>query len=84
MVPQQLPKHIAIIMDGNGRWANKRRLPRSVGHKAGVKALRRIVEHCVARGVAVLTVYAFSSENWRRPEKEVQSVDGVVYDFPEK
>lgn len=67
----QLPKHIAIIMDGNGRWAKTRHLPRSAGHKAGVKALRKIVEHSVARRIEVLTVYAFSSENWRRPEKEV-------------
>lgn len=65
------PKHIAIIMDGNGRWANHRHLPRAAGHKAGVKALRKIVEHCIGQELQFLTVYAFSSENWRRPEKEV-------------
>jgi len=68
---QQLPHHVAIIMDGNGRWANKRHLPRVAGHKAGVKVLRKSVEHCIARGVGILTVYAFSSENWRRPKEEV-------------
>jgi undecaprenyl diphosphate synthase len=59
-------------MDGNGRWASRRKLPRAAGHKAGVKALRRIVEHCAQCRVEVLTVFAFSSENWRRPRQEVQ------------
>ena len=67
----QTPRHIAIIMDGNGRWASNRRLPRAAGHKAGVKTLRKIVEHGIDRGLQTLTVFAFSSENWRRPEKEV-------------
>jgi undecaprenyl diphosphate synthase len=67
-----LPSHIVIIMDGNGRWASRRKLPRAAGHKAGVKALRRIVEHCARRQIEVLTVFAFSSENWRRPRQEVQ------------
>ena len=67
----ELPKHIVIIMDGNGRWAQQRNLPRSSGHQAGVKTTRKIVEHCARLGVSALTVYAFSSENWRRPEKEV-------------
>lgn len=66
-----LPGHIAIIMDGNGRWANERGLPRAAGHKAGIKTLRDIVKYCAGENVQVLTVYAFSSENWRRPEKEV-------------
>jgi len=65
------PRHIAVVMDGNGRWAEKRGQPRSLGHKAGVKALRRIVEHCGKLGVAELTVFAFSSENWNRPRQEV-------------
>lgn len=65
------PRHVAIIMDGNGRWAQKRGLPRHAGHKAGVGAVRSTVEQCVSRGVEVLTLFAFSSENWRRPEKEV-------------
>lgn len=66
-----LPQHIAVIMDGNGRWAKKRFLPRIAGHRAGVEAARRIVRNCVARGIKVLTLFAFSSENWRRPADEV-------------
>jgi undecaprenyl diphosphate synthase len=66
-----VPRHIAVIMDGNGRWANKRHLPRVVGHERGVAALRGVVESCMTRGVQYLTVFAFSSENWRRPEDEV-------------
>ena len=69
---KSLPRHIVIIMDGNGRWAARRKLPRAAGHKAGVKALRRIVEHCARERIEVLTVFAFSSENWRRPRQEVQ------------
>ncbi len=65
------PKHIAIIMDGNGRWANKRKLPRIAGHRAGVKTLRKLIEHAVKTSLSVMTVYAFSTENWQRPEKEV-------------
>ena len=70
-IQTQTPRHVAIIMDGNGRWASNKRLPRAAGHKAGVKVLRKIVEHCIDRGLQTLTVFAFSSENWRRPEKEV-------------
>jgi undecaprenyl diphosphate synthase len=66
-----IPRHIAIIMDGNGRWAQKRMLPRALGHQAGVKAVRKIVESCIKNGVEVLTLFAFSSENWRRPKEEV-------------
>ena len=66
-----VPRHIAIIMDGNGRWAQKRFMPRAVGHQAGVKAVRKIVEYCATHNVEVLTLFAFSSENWRRPEAEV-------------
>ena len=65
------PRHIAIIMDGNGRWARKRGLPRHAGHKAGLSAARRVIEHCAARGVESLTLFTFSSENWQRPEGEV-------------
>jgi len=68
---QRLPRHIAIIMDGNGRWAKKRFLPRAAGHKAGVKAVRKTVEFCAEKGIEVLTLFAFSSENWRRPPEEV-------------
>jgi undecaprenyl diphosphate synthase len=70
----RLPRHIAVIMDGNGRWAQRRGLPRYAGHPVGVEAVRRTVEACVERGIAVLTLFAFSSENWRRPEKEVSLI----------
>ncbi|MEE9494770.1 MAG: isoprenyl transferase [Gammaproteobacteria bacterium] len=66
-----MPRHIAIIMDGNGRWAKRRLLPRFAGHRQGVKAVKRTVEACKDRGVEVLTLFAFSSENWRRPKQEV-------------
>ena len=65
------PRHVAVIMDGNGRWASRRAMPRHVGHKAGVKAVRAIVEGCARRGVEALTLFAFSSENWGRPAEEV-------------
>jgi len=68
---QPLPRHVAIIMDGNGRWAKSRNLPRYMGHRAGVKTVRRIVEACRQRGIEALTLFAFSSENWRRPKVEV-------------
>ena len=66
-----LPKHIAIIMDGNGRWAKQRQLPRIAGHRAGVENVRVIVQRCAEMGVEALTLFAFSSENWRRPRREV-------------
>ncbi|MBY0572830.1 MAG: di-trans,poly-cis-decaprenylcistransferase [Undibacterium sp.] len=66
-----VPKHIAIIMDGNGRWATKRFLPRVAGHVRGVEAVRGVIEACIQRGVSYLTLFAFSSENWRRPAEEV-------------
>jgi undecaprenyl diphosphate synthase len=69
-----MPQHIAIVMDGNGRWASKRFLPRVAGHKQGVSALRHCVSACVKRGVKVLTVFAFSSENWNRPTEEVSGL----------
>lgn len=71
------PRHIAIIMDGNGRWAQKRRMPRAVGHQAGVKAVRAIVEYCAEAKIEVLTLFAFSSENWRRPQSEVSMLMGL-------
>lgn len=69
-----LPAHVAIIMDGNGRWAKKRFLPRVAGHRAGVEAARTAVKHCLRRGIKVLTLFAFSSENWRRPALEVSAL----------
>ena len=67
----KLPRHVAIIMDGNGRWATRRRLPRIAGHRAGVEAVRRVVQACGEKGIEALTLFAFSSENWRRPREEV-------------
>jgi undecaprenyl diphosphate synthase len=69
--PKRVPEHVAIIMDGNGRWANQRGLPRTAGHRAGAKSVRAVVEEGVRQGVGVLTLFAFSSENWRRPPGEV-------------
>ena len=73
-----VPRHVAIVMDGNGRWAKKRYLPRFFGHKAGVDALIRVINACAERGVEYLTVFAFSSENWKRPEDEVSGLMGLV------
>ena len=70
----KIPEHIAIIMDGNGRWAKKRGLSRSYGHSEGAKTLRKIVAHCEKLGVKYLTVYAFSTENWKRPKEEVDAL----------
>jgi undecaprenyl diphosphate synthase len=67
----RVPRHLAIIMDGNGRWAKQRYLPRPAGHQAGLNAVRKTVERCMAEGIEVLTLFAFSSENWRRPAQEV-------------
>jgi len=74
---ENYPKHIAIIMDGNGRWAQKRHLPRFMGHPAGVKAVKRVVEFCAQQDIEVLTLFAFSSENWRRPQEEVAKLMGL-------
>jgi len=68
------PKHIVVVMDGNGRWAKKRLLPRTAGHHAGVKSTRKIVEECIKQKIQALTLFAFSSENWKRPEQEVSSL----------
>ena len=75
------PRHVAIIMDGNGRWAKKRLLPRIAGHKQGVEAVRRISRAARKLGIEVLTLYAFSSENWRRPEEEVRDLMGLLRHF---
>lgn len=73
-----LPRHVAIVMDGNGRWASKRFMPRVYGHKHGVDALVRTVRACADRGIGYLTVFAFSSENWKRPSDEVSGLMGLV------
>ena len=72
------PRHIAIIMDGNGRWAKQRNLPHAAGHKAGAEAVRRSVQGCLNEGVDYLTLYAFSSENWKRPADEVDALMGLL------
>src|SRR5271154_3656752 len=72
--PDRLPAHIAIIMDGNGRWASRRRLPPVAGHRAGVGPVRNTVETCARLGIKVLTLYAFSVENWKRPRAEVETL----------
>ena len=72
------PCHIAIIMDGNGRWAKMRGLPRTAGHKVGAETFRRIAKHCKKLGIQYLTVYAFSTENWKRPKEEVDAIMGLL------
>ncbi|MCS6963964.1 MAG: isoprenyl transferase [Thermoflexus sp.] len=74
----KIPTHIAIIMDGNGRWAKARGLPRLAGHRAGTENLRRVIEACADLGVRILTIYAFSTENWRRPPDEVYGLFGIL------
>lgn len=76
-----IPKHIAIIMDGNGRWAKERNLPRTMGHKAGVEAIRGIVKECSNLGVRYLTLYAFSTENWKRPMEEVGALMKLLVQY---
>ena len=74
----RIPSHIAIIMDGNGRWAAKQGKPRSLGHQAGVDSVRRITSECTRLGVKYLTLYTFSTENWNRPADEVSALMGLV------
>ena len=76
-----LPRHVAIIMDGNGRWAKKRRLPRVMGHNAGMKAMREIVRRSSDLGVEYLTVYAFSTENWKRTQEEIGGIFGLLIKY---
>ena len=77
LLPEQMPKHIAIIMDGNGRWAKKRLLPRFVGHQKGLNAVKRAVSFCSEKGIDALTLFAFSTENWKRPKEEVNKLMGL-------
>ena len=76
-----LPTHIGIIMDGNGRWAQKRGLPRSAGHKQGARVFRNIVRYCRQIGIGYLTVYAFSTENWKRPQSEIDAIMDLLRDY---
>ena len=78
IVPERLPRHIAVIMDGNGRWATSRGLERQAGHIEGAKTVRRITEAAVEAGIRYLTLYAFSIENWNRPQAEVQALMGLL------
>ena len=80
----KVPRHVAIIMDGNGRWAERRHLPRVAGHRAGAEAVRRAMQAAVDAGVECLTVYAFSSENWRRSEEEVSDLKGLMRFYVER
>lgn len=81
---ENIPQHIGIIMDGNGRWAKRRGLSRSDGHRAGAKTLEEIADYCSKIGVKVLTVYAFSTENWKRPKAEVDAIMDLLYEYLSK
>jgi len=78
---EKLPRHIAVIMDGNGRWAKQRHLPRIMGHRKGIEAVREVVRECRKLGIEVLTLYAFSTENWRRPKAEIRALMGLLKKF---
>lgn len=81
---EKMPDHIACIMDGNGRWAHKRSLPRRAGHRAGADTVERCVDFCIDHGIPWLTLYAFSSENWNRPKAEVQALMLLLHEFLKK
>lgn len=78
---KNLPKHLAFIMDGNGRWATRRGLPRTFGHREGVKAMRRVVSACLEKGIEVVTFFVFSTENWKRPKEEVDYIFKLASEF---
>ena len=77
----RLPRHIGIIMDGNGRWAKKRGLPRTAGHSAGAKTFKNIARYCNKIGIQYLTVYAFSTENWKRPQDEIDAIMKLLREY---
>lgn len=79
--PSNIPVHVAIIMDGNGRWAQKRKLPRLLGHKEGAKTVERVLEIAIKRGIRYLTLYAFSTENWKRPKEEVEGLFSLLKNY---
>src|SRR3990172_11224452 len=81
---KRLPQHIAVIMDGNGRWAKRRKLPRVSGHRQGIKSVREIVETSARIGLRVLTLYAFSVENWKRPRAEVNTLMSLLREYLRK
>jgi undecaprenyl diphosphate synthase len=80
----RIPRHVAVIMDGNGRWARHRNLPRVEGHRAGAKSVREVVEACARTGVSVVTLYAFSRENWKRPKREVNTLWNLLEEYLKK
>ena len=80
----KIPRHIGFIMDGNGRWAKERLLPRTRGHVKGANIVEKIVNYCFKRGVEVVSLYAFSTENWQRPEKEVKKIFSILQAFLDK
>lgn len=80
----KLPQHIAIIMDGNGRWAKKRFMPRTFGHRAGMSSLKQVVETCSELGISCLTVFAFSTENWKRPHDEISYLMSLLVEYINK
>lgn len=84
IIDKPLPKHIAIIMDGNGRWAKSRGLPRPAGHRAGMESFKSIVSECATIGINYLTVYAFSTENWKRPKEEVDALMNLLVEYIDK
>src|SRR5574341_1777375 len=83
-LPDHIPAHVAIIMDGNGRWAKQRSLPRIAGHRAGTENLREVIRACVEFGIKILTIYAFSTENWGRPEEEVKGLMRILKDVRDR
>lgn len=76
--PELLPKHVAVIMDGNGRWAELRGLPRIAGHREGINSVRKMISQCLELGIKILTIYAFSQENWNRPQQEINALMGLL------
>jgi len=82
--PGRLPRHVAVIMDGNGRWARKRKLPRIEGHRAGLKSVREVVEASARLGIEVLTLFAFSRENWKRPQREIATLWRLLEEYLKK
>jgi undecaprenyl diphosphate synthase len=79
-----VPRHVAIIMDGNGRWAKDRRMPRALGHREGMKAVREVVEGAIEAGIEVLTLFAFSEENWQRPQPEIGALMSLLHEYIER
>src|SRR6266446_4069245 len=79
--PARLPRHVAVIMDGNGRWAQQRGLPRIEGHRRGVQSVRNIIEECCRLGIEQLTLYCFSTENWKRPQEEIDFLMGLLKEY---